>query len=335
MSIILFVLKNIGTCFRLALCAFLLAQAGPHAALAQEPWPAKPIRLIVPFPPSGGTDLLSRELAAAIAAATKWTIVIDNRPGAGGNIGLEAAAKAAPDGYTIAMGQTSNLAINPALYAKPPFDALKDFAPIVLVSAQPLILVVASQAPYRSLADLVAAAKAKPGALNMGSPGNGTVGHIGGELFQRIAGIRCIHVPYKGAGPAVTDLMGGSIDLYFGNSQSVATLVSSGRLRAIAVTSAKRMAVFPAVPAVAQSGYPGFEAGTWSGLVAPAGTPKAIVERINAEAGKALLRKDLLDKLAADGSEPMGGSPQRFADFIQAEHAKWGTVIREAGIKLD
>ena len=335
MSINLLFLKNIGVCSRLALCAFLLAQAVPHAALAQEPWPAKPIRLIVPFPPSGGTDLLSRELAAAIAASTKWTIVIDNRPGAGGNIGLEAAAKAAPDGYTIAIGQTSNLAINPALYAKPPFDALKDFAPIVLVSAQPLILVVASQAPYRTLADLVAAAKAKPGALNMGSPGNGTVGHIGGELFQRIAAIRCIHVPYKGAGPAVTDLMGGSIDLYFGNSQSVAPLVSSGRLRAIAVTSAKRMAVFPAMPTVAQSGYAGFEAGTWSGLVAPAGTPRAIVERINAEAGKALLRKDLLDKLAADGSEPMGGSPQRFADFIRSEHAKWGVVIREAGISLD
>jgi tripartite-type tricarboxylate transporter receptor subunit TctC len=169
----------------------------------------------------------------------------------------------------------------------------------------------------------------------MGSPGNGTVGHIGGELFQRIAGIRCIHVPYKGAGPAVTDLMGGSIDLYFGNSQSVATMISSGRLRAIAVTSARRMPVFPAVPTIAESGYAGFEAGTWSGLVAPAGTQKAIVERINAEVAKALLRKDLLDKLAADGSEPMGGSPQRFAEFIKAEYAKWGTVIREAGIRLD
>ena len=320
---------------RVALCVLALAQAAPYGAMAQEPWPSKPIRLIVPFPPSGGTDLLSRELAAAIAATTKWTIVIDNRPGAGGNIGLEAAAKAAPDGHTIAMGQTANLAVNPALYAKPPFDALRDFAPIALVSAQPLILVVSAQAPYRTLADLVSAAKAQPGALNMGSPGNGTVGHIGGELFQRIAGIRCIHVPYKGAGPAVTDLMGGSIDLYFGNSQSVATLISSGRLRAVAVTSARRMEIFPAVPTIAESGYPGFEAGTWSGLVAPAGTPKAIVDRINAEVARALRRKDFLDKLAADGSDPMGGSPQRFAEFIKAEHAKWGAVIREAGIKLD
>ena len=312
-----------------------LALLGGGSARAQDAWPSKPIKLIVPFPPSGGTDLLSRELAAAISATTKWTFVIENRPGAGGNIGLEAAAKAAPDGYTIAMGQTANLAVNPALYAKPPFDAIKDFAPIALVSAQPLVLVVSSQSPYRTLADLVAAAKARPGTLNMGSPGNGTVGHIGGELFQRQAGIRCIHVPYKGAGPAVTDLMGGSIDLYFGNSQSVSTLVSSGRLRAVAVTSTRRMAIFPAVPTVAESGYPGFEAGTWSGLVAPAGTPRVIVERLNAETAKALLRKDLLDKLAADGSEPMGGSSQRFADFIRAEHAKWGAVIREAGIRLD
>jgi tripartite-type tricarboxylate transporter receptor subunit TctC len=315
--------------------AFTLAAALPRAAFAQDAWPSKPIRLIVPFPPSGGTDLLSRELAAAITASTKWIFVLDNRPGAGGNIGLEAAAKAAPDGYTIAMGQTANLAVNQALYAKNPFDALKDFAPIALVSAQPLILVVSGQSPYKNLKDLVAAAKAKPGASNMGSPGNGTVGHIGGELFQRQAGIRCTHVPYKGAGPAVTDLMGGSIDLYFGNSQSVSTLVSSGRLRAIAVTSAKRMATFPGVPTIAESGYPGFEAGTWSGLVAPAGTPKAIVDRLNAEVVKALKTKDLLDKLAADGSEPMGGTPQRFAEHIRAEHAKWGAVIRESGIKLD
>ena len=217
--------------------ALALSVALPRVSMAQDAWPSKPIRLVVPFPPSGGTDLLSREVAA----------------------------KAAPDGYTIAMGQTANLAVNPALYAKAPFDALKDFAPIVLVSAQPLILVVSSASPYKSLKDLVAAAAAKPGALNMGSPGNGTVGHIGGELFQRQAGIRCAHAPYKGAGPAVTDLMGGSIDFYLGNSQSVSTLVTSGRLRAIAVTATRRMATFPAVPTVVESGYPTFEVSTWSG----------------------------------------------------------------------
>ncbi len=291
-----------GTTLALALSAAL-----PRVSMAQDAWPSKPIRLVVPFPPSGGTDLLSREVAA----------------------------KAAPDGYTIAMGQTANLAVNPALYAKAPFDALKDFAPIVLVSAQPLILVVSSASPYKSLKDLVAAAAAKPGALNMGSPGNGTVGHIGGELFQRQAGIRCAHVPYKGAGPAVTDLMGGSIDFYFGNSQSVSTLVTSGRLRAIAVTATRRMATFPTVPTVVESGYPTFEVSTWSGLIAPADTPRAIVDRLNAEVGKALKSKELQDKLAADGSEPMGGSPQRFAEHIRAEHAKWGGVIREAGIRLE
>jgi tripartite-type tricarboxylate transporter receptor subunit TctC len=315
--------------------ALAVATALPRISAAQDAWPSRPIRLVIPFPPSGGTDLLSRELAAAIAVSTKWIFVLDNRPGAGGNIGLEVAAKAAPDGYTIAMGQTANLAVNPSLYAKAPFDPLKDFAPIALVSAQPLILVVSSAAPYKTLKDLVAAARSKPGALNMGSPGNGTVGHIGGELFQRQAGVRCAHVPYKGAGPAVTDLMGGSIDFYFGNSQSVSTLVASGRLRAVAVTSMQRMATFPAVPTIAESGYPAFEVSTWSGLVAPAGTPRAIVDRLNAEVGKALQRKDLQDKLAADGSEPMGGSPQRFAEHIRAEHAKWGGVIREAGIKLD
>lgn len=315
--------------------ALALAGGMPDRSGAQDAWPSKPIRLVIPFPPSGGTDLLSRELAAVITASTKWVFVLDNRPGAGGNIGLEAAAKAPPDGYTIAMGQTANLAVNPALYAKLPFDALKDFAPIALVSAQPLILVVSGASPYKTLQDLVTAAKAKPGALNMGSPGNGTVGHIGGELFQRQAGIRCAHVPYKGAGPAVTDLMGGSIDFYFGNSQSVSTLVNSGRLRAIAVTSVKRMATFANIPTVAESGYPGYEAGTWSGLVAPAGTPRAIVDRLNAEVAKALQRKDLLDKLAADGSEPMGGTPQRFAEHIRAEHAKWGAAIRDSGIRLD
>jgi tripartite-type tricarboxylate transporter receptor subunit TctC len=233
------------------------------------------------------------------------------------------------------MGQTANLAVNPALYSKMPFDPLRDFAPVVLVSQQPLILVVANQSPYKTLADVIAVAKAKPGQLNMGSAGNGTIGHVGGELFQRRAGVRCTHVPYKGASPAVTDVMGGSVDLFFGNSQAVATLVAAGRLRALAVTGSRRIAGLADVPTVAESGFPGFEATTWSGVVAPAGTPKAIIDRVNAAATKALERKELLDKLAADGSEPLGGTPQRFADHIRAEHAKWGAVIREAGIKID
>ena len=313
------------------LCVLALAAA---PALAQD-YPAKPIRLVVPFPPAGGTDVLSRAVAQAITNATKWVIVIDNKPGAGGNIGLDTAAKSPPDGYTIAMGQTANLAVNPALYSTMPFDPLKDFAPVALLSSQPLILVVDEKSPWKSLADLVEAAKKSPGKVNMASSSNGTIGHIGGELFQRRAGIRMTHIPYKGAGPVVADLMGGSVDCFFGNTQAVGGLVTSGRLRALAVTSPKRLGNFPNVPTVAESGYAGFEAATWSGLVAPAGTPAAIVETLNAAANKALASGEMKQKLYEDGSTPLGGTPKQFAEFIRSEHAKWGAAVRDAGIKLD
>jgi tripartite-type tricarboxylate transporter receptor subunit TctC len=302
--------------------------------VAQD-YPSKPIRLIVPFPPAGGTDTLSRGLSHAIAGDTQWSFVVENRPGAGGNLGLEQLARSAPDGYTLAMGQTANMAVNPALYSKLPFDPLKDFAPIALVSSQPLIVVVAAGSPYKTLRDFVDAAKARPGGLNMASAGNGTIGHIGGVLFQRRAGIQLAHIPYKGASPAVADLLGGSVDCLLGNSQSVGGLVTAGRLRALAVTSPKRMPSFAGVPTVAESGYPGFEASTWSGLIAPAGTPQPIVERLNAEVLKALKTNDLQNKLQQDGSTPLGGSPQQFAEFLKSEHAKWGAVVRDAGIKLD
>ena len=313
---------------------FALALLLPGMAAAQS-WPSKPIRLIVPFPPAGGTDVLTRQLAEKISAATKWTMVIDNKPGAGGNIGLEALAKSAPDGYTFAMGQTANLAINPALYSKLAFDALKDFAPIGLVSAQPLVLVVAADSPYRSLADVVAAAKAKSDGLTMASAGSGTVGHLTGELFARKAGAKILHIPYKGASPAVTDLMGRQVDIMFANTQSVMTLVTAGKLRALAVTSAQRIKPLPGVPTVAESGYKGFEAVTWSGLVAPAGTPAEVIAKLNAEVAKVLTRADFLEKLAAEGSQPLGGSPQQFAEFLREEHAKWGLAVRESGAKVD
>ncbi|MGE5093513.1 MAG: Bug family tripartite tricarboxylate transporter substrate binding protein [Betaproteobacteria bacterium] len=312
-----------------------IAGAAAVPATAQDAYPAKPIRLIVPFPPAGGTDTLSRAISQSITANTRWTFVVENKPGAGGNIGLDALAKSSPDGYTIAMGQTANLAVNPALYGSMPFDPLKDFAPIALLSSQPLILVVDAKSPYKSLAELVAAAKENPGRINMASAGNGTIGHIGGELFQRRAGIKLTHVPYKGAGPAVTDMMGGNVDCFFGNSQSVGGLVTGGRLRPLAATSPKRIPNFPNVPTVAELGYPGFEAATWSGLLAPAGTPAAIVSKLNAEANKALGSNEMKQKLAEDGSTPMGGTPQQFAEFIRSEHAKWGAAVRDAGIKLD
>ena len=304
------------------------------SAFAQD-YPGRPIRIIVPFPPAGGTDTLSRALAQSITNETKWTFVVENRPGAGGNIGLDAAAKSPPDGYTLAMGQTANLAVNPALYSAMPFDPLKDFAPIALVSSQPLIVVVSAASPYKTLRDLVEAAKKTPGKVNMASASNGTIGHIAGELFQRRAGIKMTHVPYKGAGPAVTDLIGGSVDCLFGNSQSVGGLIAGGRLRPLAVTAPKRLASFPTVPTVAESGYPGFEAATWSGLIAPVGTPQTIIDKLNAATNNALRHKELLDKLAEDGSTALGGTPAQFAAFMRAEHAKWGAAVRDAGIKLD
>jgi len=316
------------------LCLFLVSLAFGFSAQAQE-YPTKPIKLIVPFPPAGGTDVLSRSISQSIMTNTKWVIIIDNKPGAGGNIGLDTAAKSPPDGYTIAMGQTANLAVNPTLYSKLPFDPLKDFEPIALVSSQPLILVVSTSSPWKTLKEFVDAAKASPGKLNMASSGNGTIGHIGGELFQRRAGIKMAHVPYKGAGPAVADLMGGSIDCFFGNTQAVGGLVTGGKLRPIATTSPNRLANFPDVPTVAELGYPGFEAATWSGLVAPAGTPKAIIDRLNAEANKALGNPEMKQRLYEDGSTPLGGSAKDFAEFIKTENVKWGTAVREAGIKLD
>jgi len=317
-----------------AACA-TLGGAAAWPVLAQDAWPAKPIRLIVPFPPAGGTDVLSRSISQAFATHTKWQFVVDNKPGAGGNIGLDALAKSPPDGYTIGMGQTANLAVNPALYASMPFDPLKDLAPIVLLSSQPLILVVDAKSPYKTIADLVAAARANPGKVNMASAGNGTIGHVAGELFQRAAGVKFTHVPYKGAGPAVTDLLGGNVDCFFGNSQSVGGQVTGGRLRALAATSPNRIPSFLEVRTLDELGWPGFEAATWSGLLAPAGTPDAIISRLNLEGNRALRTPEMRQKLAEEGSTPMGGSPAQFAAFMRSEHEKWGKAVREAGIKLD
>ncbi len=306
----------------------------PRLAFAQN-WPARPIRMIVPFPPGGGTDAISRQLAERIGNATGWSIVIENRAGAGGNIGLEAVAKAQPDGLTIGMGQAANLAINPSLYPRMPYDPLKDFALISLVATQALVAVVSAKSPYRSLDEVVAAAKAKPGAVTIAHTGNGTVGHLAGEVFARRAGIKVLIVPYKGAAQVVTDILGGQVDLLFGNPLAVMPLSSAGLLRPIAVTALQRLAALPQVPTVAESGYRGFEAANWSGLVAPARTPDAVVARLNAEVTAALRRPEMVAKLAIDSSDPLPSTPARFAEFLQAEHAKWGTLIREAGIKLE
>jgi len=311
----------------------VLVCALPLHALAQN-WPTKPIRLIVPFPPGGGTDVVSRTLAERLGQDLKTTVVVDNRPGAGGNLGLDLAAKSPPDGYTIAMGQTSNLAINPTLYSSLPFNPVRDFTPIALVAAQPLVLVVANNAPWKTLADVVAAGKGKPG-LTMASAGNGTVGHLAGEMFARRAGFTFIHVPYKGAAPALTDVMGGQVSVFFASAGGVMGQIDGGRVRPIAVTSAKRMARLPNVPTIAESGFPGFEATDWKGLVAPAGTAAAIVKELNAAVVQALRMPEVTERLAAEGSEAIGGTPERFAQFIREEGAKWSAIVKETGAKVD
>ena len=319
----------------LAAMGATMAGNGLPAARAQGGWPDRPIRLIVPFPPGGGTDVISREIAAKLGTAANWTLVVDNRPGAGGNIGLEAVAKAAPDGFTVGMGQAANLAINPALYPRMPYDPLRDFVLVTTVASQPSVLVVAKGAPWRTVAELVAAAKAKRGGLTAGNAGNGTVGHLAGEMFAHRAGVEFVSVPYRGAGPVVTDLLAGRVDLFFANPLAVKGALESGDLRAIAVTSAARMRRLPDVPTIAESGYEGFEAVNWTGLVAPARTPAPIVTRLNEEVRKALRQDDVAARLADEGSEPMGSTPEEFRAFLAAEHGKWGKVVRDARVQLD
>jgi tripartite-type tricarboxylate transporter receptor subunit TctC len=304
-------------------------------AFAQAKWPDKAIRLIVPYTPGGGTDTLARLVAERLAAATKWTIVVENKPGGGGNIGMDAVAKAAPDGYTIGLGQTANLAVNPTLYKKMPYDAIKDFAPIALVATQPVVLVVRADAPYKTLGDLIAAARAKPGDVSMGSAGSGTIGHLSGELLARDAKVKFLHVPYKGAGPALTDLLGGSVQFAFLTLPSIISMLKAGRLRALAVSGEKRIAALPNVPTVAESGYKGFVTESWYGLVGPAKLPAPVIVAINAEVEKVLKQPDVIAKLDAEGNEPLGGSADKFAALIKADNAKWGTVVREAGITPD
>ncbi|KDP84863.1 Bug family tripartite tricarboxylate transporter substrate binding protein [Cupriavidus basilensis] len=318
--------------FLQATAAMTLAAAG--IARAQGAWPQKPIRLVVPFPPGGGTDTTSRLVAEKLTLTDHWTLVVDNKPGAGGNIGLDTVAKSAPDGYTIGMGQAANLAINPALYPKMPFDPLKDFTPVAGVAEQPVVLVVRQDSPLRTLADFVKAARARNGDMGIAQAGNGTVGHLAGEMLARRAGVRVLQVPYKGAGPAMTDLLGGQVDAYFGNTVSVMPQLSAGKIRALAVTSAKRLPSLPAVPTVAEQGFAGFEATTWLGLVGPAGLPANVTERLGAATIKVLARPDVQQKLAQEGSVPTPQTAAQFGAHIRAEHAKWGALIREAQIRL-
>jgi tripartite-type tricarboxylate transporter receptor subunit TctC len=304
-------------------------------ASAQDAYPSRPIRLVVPFPPGGGTDIIARVIGNKLTETLKWSVVVDNRPGAGGNIGVDLAAKAPADGYTIVMGQTSNLAVNPTLYAKLPYDPVKDLTPIATVADAPLVLVVAAGSKYKTLADAVAAAKARPGDLTLATPGNGTVAHLTGELFQRAAGIRLQHVPYKGSTQAITDLLGGTVDLFMASVPTAISHLKSGKMRALAVTSAKRSPGLPDVPTINDAGYQGFDANTWFGLAAPAGTPAHVVARLNTEVNRVLQMPDVRDKIRGEGGDALGGTPEAFGALIKNDMVKWGKIVRESGAKID
>jgi len=319
---------------RLARClvAGVAARSLPSQA---QGYPHQPVRLVVPFPPAGGTDVVARMIGNRIAATNGWSVVIDNRPGASGNIGLDIVAKARPDGYTLGLAQTANLAINPALYAKMPYDALQDFVAVALVASVPVVLVVRGESPWTTLAAVVAAARAQPGRLTQALAGNGTVGHLAGELLARRTNVKVTNIPYKGAAPAMADLLGGQTDFMFATPQSVLSLIKAGRARALVVSSSHRLAVLPDVPTVAESGYAGFDVVDWKALVAPAGTPADVVRVLNAAVNAALSEPDTLVQLLADGSLPMGGTPQQAQALVRAEHARWGALVHSAGITLD
>jgi tripartite-type tricarboxylate transporter receptor subunit TctC len=305
-------------------------------AVAQVPaYPSKPVRLVVPFPAGGTTDILARAVAQKLAETWGQSVIVDNRPGAGGNIGTELVAKAPPDGYTLLMGTVGTHAINASVYSKLPYDPVKDFTPVILVAGVPNVLVVNPALPVNSVPGLVAYAKAHPDTLNFASSGSGTSIHLSGELFKVLTGVRMMHVPYKGSAPALADLMGGQVQLMFDNLPSSLPFVKAGRLRALAVTSVTRAAALPDTPTLAESGVPGFEASSWFGILAPAGTPHDVVMCIDTEVARWLASTEARDKLAAQGAIAAGGTPEDFARHIAAESAKWARVVRASGARVD
>ena len=312
----------------------LLLSIGLQTVSAQS-YPSKPIRLVIPFPPGGGTDLISRELSVAMSKISGWNLIADNKPGAGGNLGIDAVARATADGYTIGMGQTSNLAINPTLYSKLPYNPLKDLKPVLLVASSSVVLVVLASSKYTSLAELIADAKARPGAINSASPGNGTVAHLSSELMQQVGEFKLQHIPYKGANLALNDLMGGQVDMFMSSVPTVLGHIRSGKLRALAVTSLQRAAELPDVPTVAESGYPNFEAITWFGLVVPAGTPDEIVQLINKQANAAMSSPAFKAKLTSEGAVVLGGSSQAMDEFLKRDYDMWSKVVKASGARVD
>lgn len=312
----------------------LVAGTLTTTAFAQA-WPQKPIRLVVPFPPGGGTDTIAREISHQVSQATGWVFVIDNKPGAGGNIGVDNVAKSTPDGHSLVVGQTSNLAINRTLYSKLPYDPTKDLTPITLLASAPMVLVTGTGTPYKNMADAIQDAKARPGSVNFASAGNGTVAHLAGELLQKAARVKFQHVPYRGAAAASTDVIGNRVELYMSSVPTLLGHIRSNNLRPLAITSSKRSEDLPDVPTLTELGYKDINVDTWFGLLAPAGTPKEIVDRLNAEFNKALQNPQLRKKLSNEGAEPVGSTPEKFAALIKDEIPRWGQVVKESGARID
>lgn len=323
----------------LALATLACAGASPWA-LAQDKWPSKPVRIVVPFAPGGTTDLLARAIAPDLSRVFGQSFIVDNKPGAGGNIGADLVAKSAPDGYTLLMGTVGTHGINQSLYASMPYDPQKDFAPITLVAGVPNVMVMnaerAAKLGIGTVPEFIRYAKANPGRLNMASSGNGTSIHMAGELFKSRTGVFMTHIPYRGSGPALMDMVAGNVDVMFDNLPSAMPHIKSGKLKAFAVTSAQRSPAVPDLPTVEEAGpLPGFEASSWFGLLAPAGTPADVVLRLQQETAKALNSPATKEKLVAQGAIPSGNTPQEFTRLIQSEISKWAVVVKASGAKVD
>jgi len=312
-----------------------VAALAPQFAVAGD-YPEKPIRFVVPYAAGGTTDLLSRAIAQKLSEALGQSVVPDNRPGAGGNVGAEIAAKSPPDGYTMLMAPVSPMAINVTLYgSKMTFNPEKDFAPVTLVAKVPLVVVVNPSVPAKNLLELIALAKSKPGQLNYGSAGNGSSNHLVGEMLKTAAGINMVHIPYRGGGPGMMALVAGQIDVLIGQVPTVTPMVNAGRLRALAVSGAQRSPALPDVPTMAEAGLPGFDATAWYSIVVPAGTPKPIISRLNAELVKILKSPDIRARLVSEGADVETSTPEELGAFVHAEIQKWSKAVRESGTKID
>ena len=318
-----------------ALAALLTSVAASSAALAQAPYPERPVRIIVPFPPGGPADALARIVGDKLAQSMGKAFVVENKAGAGGNLGMEQGARAAADGYTLTLAPVGNLTVAPALYSKLPYDPAKDFAPITVLASVPNVLIVHPSVPAKTLGELVALAKAKPGSLNYASPGNGSIPHLAGELFKRTAGLDIVHIPFNGVAPATNAVLSGEVQMFFAQSSAALPYVRAGKVVALGVATPKRIAAAPDLPTIAEQGFPGFEATSWYALVAPAGTPPAVIDRLHAAIVRVLAEPDVREKIAGLGAEPVGNSPAEFAAMQRAETLRWTRVAKEANIHAD